>query len=72
MCDCCADFKISTSDGGQEIGVISKRWGGVAKEVFTDATTFRVTFPLDLEVKAKAILFGAAFLIDFMFFEQQK
>lgn len=71
VCDCCADFKIASTDGGQQIGTISKRWGGVAKEVFTDATTFRVTFPLDLEVKAKAILFGAAFLIDFMFFEAQ-
>jgi len=41
-----------------------------AKEAFTDADNFGITFPLDLDVKVKAVLVGAVFLIDFMFFEQ--
>lgn len=40
------------------------------KEAYTDADNFGVTFPLDLDVKMKATLLGAVFLLDFMFFEQ--
>lgn len=40
--------------------------------MFTNADTFGVTFPVDLDVKLKAALIGAVFLIDFMFFEQQQ
>ena len=37
--------------------------------MFTDAQNFGVTFPIDLDVKMKATLLGATFLIDFMYFE---
>jgi len=55
---------------GQEVGRISKRWGGVLKEMFTDADVFGVEFknprlPMDL----KKILLGAVFLVDFTCFE---
>lgn len=68
---CCGDviFKILSKDG-QEIGKITKQWGGLAMESFTDADNFSVSFPLDLDVKFKATLLGAVFLIDFMFFEK--
>lgn len=33
------------------------------KEVFTDTDNFGVSFPLDLDVKLKAVLLGACFLI---------
>ena len=39
--------------------------------MFTDAQNFGVTFPIDLDVKVKATLLGATFLIDFMYFEKQ-
>ena len=39
-------------------------------ELFTDADNFGISFPLDLDVNAKAILLGATFLIDFMYFEK--
>merc|ERR1711976_125267 len=67
---CCGDvnFDITTTDG-TEVGKITKQWTGLAKEAFTDADNFGVTFPLDLDVKVKATLLGAVFLIDFMFFE---
>jgi hypothetical protein len=44
------------------------------KEAFTDADNFGVgvSFPLDLDVKVKATLLGAVFLIDFMFFEKSQ
>ena len=44
---------------------------GVVKEAFTDADNFSLTFPIDLDVKVKATLLGAVFLIDFMFFEKK-
>ena len=68
---CCGDvnFEVQTMDGNN-VGKITKQWSGFAKEAFTDADNFGVTFPLDLDVKVKAVLVGAVFLIDFMFFEQ--
>lgn len=68
---CCGDveFPITTTDGA-EVGKITKQWTGFIKESYTDADNFGCTFPLDLDVKLKAALLGAVFLIDFNFFEQ--
>merc|ERR1712038_1408724 len=63
------EFPICSKDG-QEVGKISKQWSGLLKEHFTDADNFGCTFPLDLDVKIKAVLLAAVFLIDFMFFEE--
>ncbi|XP_021968253.1 phospholipid scramblase 1 [Folsomia candida] len=70
-CACCADvdFKILSVSGDIEVGRISKKWSGLLKEAFTDADNFGITFPMDLDVKMKAVMLGALFLIDFMFFE---
>ncbi|KAJ1088415.1 hypothetical protein NDU88_001572 [Pleurodeles waltl] len=62
-------MEVKTPDGSNVIGSISKRFGGWAKELLLDADTFGVRFPIDLDVKMKAILVGACFLLDFMFFE---
>ena len=45
------------------VGKISKQWGGLAQEWFTKADNFGVNFPVDLDVKVKASLLGALFLI---------
>lgn len=54
----------------QEVGKISKNWGGLGRELFTDADQFGVQFPPGLDVRVKSILLGAVFLIDFAYFEQ--
>ncbi|XP_020614697.1 phospholipid scramblase 1-like isoform X2 [Orbicella faveolata] len=74
FCSCGSDveFPIHSLDGGSEIGMITKQWMGFTREVFTDAANFGIRFPLDLDVKYKAILMGAVFLVDFMFFERKK
>ena len=41
------------------------------KEAFTDMDNFGITFPMDLDVRCKATLIGACFLIDYMFFEKK-
>ncbi|XP_031440989.1 phospholipid scramblase 2 [Clupea harengus] len=71
-CNCCGDvnFELKGKDGGKSIGRISKQWSGLLKEVFTDTDNFGIQFPLDMDVKMKAVLMGACFLIDFMFFEK--
>ncbi|XP_077204866.1 phospholipid scramblase 1-like isoform X2 [Paroedura picta] len=72
VCSCCEDinFEVKTTDEQYSVGRISKQWTGLVRELFTDTDNFGVQFPLDLDVKMKAVLLGACFLIDFMFFEQ--
>uniref|UniRef100_A0A8C9J5J8 Phospholipid scramblase n=1 Tax=Panthera tigris altaica TaxID=74533 RepID=A0A8C9J5J8_PANTA len=65
-CSCCADvdFEIKSLDEETTVGKISKQW----TEAFTDASSFGIQLPLDLDVKMKAVMLGACFLIDFTFF----
>ncbi|KAL7062297.1 hypothetical protein AAHC03_01321 [Spirometra sp. Aus1] len=65
-------YQVLTADGNHTIGIISKKWTGFLQEYLTDADTYAVTFPVDLQVTAKALLMAAAFLIDFMFFENNQ
>ncbi|KAH8032178.1 hypothetical protein HPB51_023596 [Rhipicephalus microplus] len=68
---CCSCFCLQVySTNGYAIGKITKQWSGLVKEYFTDADTFGVTFPLDMDVHLKATLIAAAMLIDYMFFEE--
>ena len=51
------------TNNGDEVGKVTKQWSGPAKELFTDADNFGVTFPIDLDVKCKITLLAAVFLI---------
>ncbi|KAK6619408.1 hypothetical protein RUM43_012165 [Polyplax serrata] len=64
-----ADFQILSRDGQVQVGKISKVWSGFARELFTDSDYFGISFPLDLDVRMKAVMLGALFLIDAMFYE---
>jgi len=71
---CCTsdvEFNIYSPDMEHVVGKISKQWSGLAKEWFTKADNFGINFPADLDVKVKASLLGALFLIDFMYFEKK-
>lgn len=48
---------------GDEVGKISKQWSGLMREMFTDADFFGINFPMDLDVRMKAVMLGACFLI---------
>ena len=39
--------------------------------MFSDADTYGISFPIDLDVNAKALILGALFLIDIMYFEER-
>ena len=70
ICGSDVEFKVCSPDGSTEVGKISKQWSGFLREGFTDADTFGINFPIDLDVRMKAVLLGATFLIDFNFFEK--
>ncbi|XP_070539456.1 phospholipid scramblase 1-like [Ptychodera flava] len=71
-CRCCSDinFDVKSLDKSTTVGRVTKQWAGMVTEAFTDADNFGITFPMDLDVKMKAVMIGAMFLIDFMFFER--
>ena len=56
---------------GQEIGKITKKWSGLAKEWFTTADNFGMTYPASLDSDSKDLLLAAVFLIDFVHFENK-
>ena len=60
------------SSESEEIGKISKSWSGELQETPTDSDVFAITFPENLDVKTKAVLLAACFLIDFMYFTKSK
>jgi len=73
-CSCFGDveFEIKPVGSDEKVGRITKQWSGLAKEAFTDADNFGINFPIDLDVKVKATLLGALFLIDYMYFEESE
>lgn len=72
-CKCCSDvvFEVKSVDETHVVGKICKQWTGFLREAYTDADNFGIQFPMDLDVKIKAVMVGACFLIDFMYFEQK-
>ncbi|XP_063305894.1 phospholipid scramblase 1-like [Pelobates fuscus] len=74
MSNCCGDvnFQVKPLCESRSVGLISKQWSGLPKEIFTDADNFGIQFPKDLDVKMKAVLLGACFLLDYVFFERSR
>ncbi|XP_077327279.1 phospholipid scramblase 2-like isoform X1 [Lithobates pipiens] len=74
MSSCCGDinFQVKPLCESRSVGRISKQWTGLPKEIFTDADNFGIQFPKDLDVKMKAVLLGACFLLDYAFFERSR
>jgi hypothetical protein len=72
-CPCdgpCCEIAFPIMQGEQEVGVLTKEKGSFMSQMFTDADSFNLQFPQGCTTEAKALLLGAVFLIDFMFFEQ--
>lgn len=60
-------LQLKSLDEESVVGKISKQWSGLVREAFTDADNFGIQFPLDLDVKMKAVMLGACFLIVSLF-----
>ena len=63
-------FKLMFQE--QEVGRISKKWGGLLKEMFTDADVFGVECEPHVPVEVRRMLLVATFLIDFTCFENNQ
>jgi uncharacterized protein YxjI len=54
---------------GQEVGRITKEWGGLLREAMTKADTFGVQFGAQMDPQLRTLVLAATFLIDFLYFE---
>jgi hypothetical protein len=71
MFNCLGDlvFPVISSQTGQQIGSVTKKWGGVVAEEFVaNEDHFSCEFPMDLPINAKALIFASTFLLDYMYF----
>ena len=68
------DFPVYDVSRGQskheKVGVISKKWGGLVRELFSDSDTFGVSFPREFAPKYKALFLAACFLMDRKYFDR--
>lgn len=55
--------QLLSLDETTQVGEIIRQYTGCGQECFTDASNFSVTFPVDLDVKMKAVIFGATMLL---------
>lgn len=64
-------YKIYSCKTGEEVGIISKEWGGLVKETLTDADNFGLVWYENqkLDVKTKSLCLAALFFIDLFVFE---
>lgn len=56
-------MQVLSRDKSAVVGKISKQWSGLIREAFTDSDYFGISFPIDLDVRMKAVMLGACFLI---------
>jgi len=52
------------------IGVISKKWSGIGKEIFTDSDNFKIDFKEISQINDKKIILGLSLIIDLYAFEK--
>lgn len=64
-------FKILMPGSNQEVGLIQKKWSGLAKELFTQADNFWIQFEQVTDPKLRALFFSATVLIDVVHFEKK-
>jgi hypothetical protein len=63
-------FKILRN--GEECGELNKKWGGLGREMYSDADKFGLRLPTNCSANQKLLLLGAVFLIDFVHFEENE
>jgi uncharacterized protein YxjI len=64
-------FKILMPGSTEEVGLIQKKWSGLAKEMFTQADNFWIEFERVTDPKLRALFFSATVLIDVVHFEKK-
>jgi len=65
-------FKILLPGHSEEVGLLQKKWSGLAKEMFTDADNFWIQLENVSDPHLRALLFSSTVLIDVVHFERAK
>ncbi len=63
-------FEVRMPGSEQCVGLVQKKWSGLAKEMFTEADNFWVEMDRIPDPKLRAMLFAATVLIDIVHFER--
>lgn len=63
-------FKIMLPGHPTEVGLLQKKWSGLAKEMFTEADNFWVELERVPDPNLRALLFAATVLVDVVHFER--
>ncbi len=74
LCNCKIPFyvyKPGKCEKGEEVGKIVKVWGGLGREMLTDAAQFELSFPPGIDTQAKARLLGSTIFVNMLFFEKR-
>ncbi|KAM8972734.1 phospholipid scramblase 2-like [Pelodytes ibericus] len=66
-----ANYEIISYQDRMPLGVITRVWRGIGKELFSPNDTYSLHFPLNLDVTVKALLVACAMYIDFLHYEQR-
>ncbi len=65
-------YRWSNEKADQELARISKKWGGLLKEAFLDADTFRVEFlSASLRQEHRLLILASALFVDLQYFEKK-
>ncbi|PIO14232.1 hypothetical protein AB205_0100170, partial [Aquarana catesbeiana] len=60
---CSLHTKVLSADKTRQIGVITRVWRGLSKEMFSSKNNYTIDFPMDLHVSMKAMLMACTLLI---------
>ncbi|KAK7075383.1 hypothetical protein SK128_024930, partial [Halocaridina rubra] len=63
LCGEDAVFQIFTVEDGVQTGTIKRQWDGCCDTFLAEIDHFSVNFPITMDIKTKALLIGAMFLI---------
>ncbi|XP_075703487.1 phospholipid scramblase 3-like isoform X2 [Rhinoderma darwinii] len=66
------DYQVLSADKSFSVGLITRVWQGLRREMFSREDKFLVQFPPDLEVSMKALLLSCTLLIDLLEHERQR
>lgn len=64
---------MKSKDDSQRVGLICEcMLGGLLGEALPDSDYFDLQFPVDLDVRVKAVQLGATFPVDYVFFQKPR
>ncbi len=64
------NFKFTTK-GGVELGVVTKKWAGIGKELFTSADNYMISLAPDAPSEAAPLLLAAGLAVDIIYKERR-